>query len=220
MKWLTPEEAVAAANLTATATKLDAIAKSTNGKNTAEERFHALGLLFDRERYEAGHSDFLKLLNSATDEEEQTDEEDELDQENLEADSNNKESSNSVSPTQPQSEPYIFEQCKVQVVITLLPSARQPGNRPVLLAASSHGDFPIVAMLTQEELGALPPAISQLLDDLKADLPNRQVRRNIAQTQTAKATPKQAIQPQVQVSKTSPATSKSNSNSQTQISLF
>jgi hypothetical protein len=220
MKWLTPEEAIAAANLTATATKLDTIAKSTNGKNTAEERFHALGLLFDRERYEAGHSDFLKLLYSATDEEEQTDEEDELDQENLEAASNNQESSNSASPAQSQSEPYIFEQCKVQVVITLLPSTEQPGNRPVLLAASSHGDFPIVAMLTQEELGSLPPAISQLLDDLKADFPNRQVRRNIGQTQTAKAMPKQAIQPQVQVSKTRPATSKSNSNSQTQISLF
>lgn len=214
MKWLTPEEAIAAANLTTTATKLDAIAKSTNSKKTAEERFHALGLLFDRERYEAGHSDFLKLLNPATDEEERTDEED------LEATSNNKESSNSASPTQPQSEPYIFEQCKVQIVITLLPSTGQSGSRPVMLAASSHGDFPVVAMLTQEELGSLPPAISQLLDALKADFPNRQVRRNIAQTQTTKATPKQAIQPQLQVSKTNPATSKSNSNSQTQISLF
>lgn len=219
MKWLTPEEAIAATSLTATATKLDAIAKSANGKNTAEERFHALGLLFDRERYEAGHSNFLKLLHSATDEE-QTDKENELDQENLEAASNNKESSNSTSPTQSESEPYIFEQCKVQVVITLLPSTGQPGNRPVLLAASSHGDFPIVAMLTQEELGSLPPAIAQLLDDLKTDFPNRQIRRNIAQTQTAKATPKQAIQTQVQASKTSPTTSKSSSNSQTQISLF
>jgi hypothetical protein len=67
MKWLTPEEAITAANLTATTTKLDAIAKSTNGKKTAEERFQALGLLFDRNRYEAGQSDFLKFLNSATD---------------------------------------------------------------------------------------------------------------------------------------------------------
>jgi hypothetical protein len=198
---------------------LDAIAKSTNGKKTAEESFHALGLLFDRERYEAGHSNFLKLLHSSTGEE-QTDEEDELDQKNLEAVSNNKESSNSASPTQAESEPYIFEQCKVQVVITLLPITGQPGNRPVLLAASSHGDFPVVAMLTQEELGSLPPVIAQLLDDLKADFPNRQIRRNIAQTQTVKAAPEQAIQSQVQASKTSPTTSKSSSNSQTQISLF
>jgi hypothetical protein len=214
MEWLTPEEAIAAANLTATATKLDAIVKSTNGKKTAEERFQALGLLFDRERYEAGQPDFLKLLNSATDEEEQTDEED------LEAASVDEESSNSTSPTQSESEPYIFEQCKVQVVITLLPNTGQPGDRPVLLAASSHGDFPIVAMLTQEELGSLPHAIAQLLDDLKADFPNRQIRRNIAQTQTAKTSPQRTIQPQNQTSKVSSTTPKPSSNSQTQISLF
>jgi hypothetical protein len=183
MKWLTPEEAIAAANLTATANKLNAIAKNTNGKKTPEESFHALGLLFDRERYQAGQLDFLKLLHSSTDEE-QTDKEDELNQENLEAASNNKESSNSASSTQTKSEPYIFEQCKVQVVITLLPSTGQPGNRPVLLAASSHGDFPVVAMLTQEELGSLPPVIAlddQLLRDaftpLCAELANAEIER-------------------------------------------
>lgn len=48
MKWLTPEEAIAVVNLTVTTTKLTAIAKSTKGKQTAEERFQALGLLFDR----------------------------------------------------------------------------------------------------------------------------------------------------------------------------
>ncbi|HIK17688.1 MAG TPA: hypothetical protein IGS53_20700 [Leptolyngbyaceae cyanobacterium M33_DOE_097] len=85
MKWLTPDEAITAANLTATTTKLDAIAKSTNGKKTAEERFQALGLLFDRERYEAGHSDFLRLLNLATEEpEEHTDTEDYPDEEGIE----------------------------------------------------------------------------------------------------------------------------------------
>jgi hypothetical protein len=211
MKWLTPEEAIAAANLTATAAKLDAIAKSTNGKKTAEERFQALGLLFDRERYEAGHSDFLRLLNLATDEpEEHTDTEDAPDKEDLETTSNDEDSSSPPSSTQ-QPEPYIFEQCKIQVVITLLPYTGQPGGRPVLLAASSHGDFPIVAMLSQEELGSFPPAIAQLLADLKADFPNRQIRRNIAQTQSAKATPQRTIQPQTQVSKTISATpSRSN----------
>ncbi|NJL55367.1 hypothetical protein HC928_09410 [bacterium] len=153
-------------------------------------------------------------MNSATDEEEQTDEED------LEAASVDEESSNSTSPTQSESEPYIFEQCKVQVVITLLPNAGQPGGRPVLLAASSHGDFPIVAMLSQEELGSLPTAIAQLLTDLKADFPNRQIRRNIAQTQPAKTSPQRTIQPQTPTSKAGSTTPKPSSNSQTQISLF
>jgi hypothetical protein len=223
MKWLTPEEAIlkmrgsanATANLTATATKLDAIAKSNSGKQTAEERFQVLGLLFDRERYEAGHSDFLKLLNPATDEpEEYTATEDDPDE------GDNEESSNSSSSAQSQSEPYVFEQCKVQVVITLLPDTGQPGDRPVLLAASSHGDFPIVAMLSQEELGSFPPAIAQLLADLKADFPNRQVRRNIAQTQSAKVAPQPTIQTKTQPASASPNTSKPSGNTQTQISLF
>jgi len=220
MKWLTPEEAITAANLTATKTKLDAIAKSTNGKKTAEERFQALGLLFDRERYEAGHSDFLRLLNLATNElEEHTDTEDDPDEEDLEATSNDEDSSNPPSSIQ-QPEPYIFEQCKIQVVITLLPNTKQPGGRPVLLAASRHGDFPIVAMLTQEELGSFPPAIAQLLADLKADFPNRQIRRNIAQTQSAKVAPQPTIQTKTQPPSASPTTSKPSSNAQTQISLF
>ena len=220
MKWLTPDEAITAANLTATTTKLAAIAKSTNGKKTAEERFQALGLLFDRERYEAGHSDFLRLLNLATEEpEEHTDTEDDPDEEGLEATSNDEDSSNPPSSIQ-QPEPYIFEQCKIQVVITLLPNKKQPGGRPVLLAASSHGDFPIVAMLTQEELGSFPPAIAQLLADLKADFPNRQIRRNIAQTQSAKVAPQPTIQTKTQPPSASPTTSKPSSNAQTQISLF
>jgi hypothetical protein len=220
MKWLTPDEAITAANLTATTTKLDAIAKSTNGKKTAEERFQALGLLFDRERYEAGHSDFLRLLNLAIDElEEHTDTEDDPDEEGLEATPNDEDSSNPPSSTQ-QPEPYTFEQCKIQVVITLLPYTGQPGGRPVLLAASSHGDFPIVAMLTQEELGSFPPAIAQLLADLKADFPNRQIRRNIAQTQSAKVAPQPTIQTKTQPASASPTTSKPSSNTQTQISLF
>jgi hypothetical protein len=220
MKWLTPEEAIATANLTATATKLNAIAKSTNGKKTAEECFQALELLFDRERYEAGHSDFLRLLNLPTDElEEHTDTEDDPDEEGLEATSNDEDSSNPPSSIQ-QPEPYIFEQCKIQVVITLLPNIEQPGGRPVLLAASSHGDFPIVAMLSQEELGSLPPAIAQLLSDLKADFPNRQIRRNIARTQSAKVAPQPTIQAKTQPASASPTTSKPSSNAQTQISLF
>ena len=221
MKWLTPEEAIAAANLTVTATKLVAIAKSNNGKQMAEERFQALGLMFDRERYRTGHSDFLKLLNSATDEpEEPTETEDDLDEEDLEAASNNEDSSNSTSPTQSQSEPYIFEQCKVQVVITLLPNTGQPRGRPVMLAVSSHGDFPIVAMLSQEELGSFPPAIAQLLADLKADFPNRQIRRNIAQTQSARVAPQPTVQTKTQPASASPTTSKLSNNAQTQISLF
>ena len=210
MEWLTPEEAIATANLTAIPTKLLAIAQSNNSKQTAEERFQSLGLLFDRERYEAGHPNFLKPLTPVTKESPEPPEED------SEAPDDEESPGSPASAQQP--EPYIFDQCKVQLVITLLPDTETPGGRPVMLAASSHGDFPIVVMLTQEELGAFPPAIAQLLEDLKADFPNRQIRRSIAQSQTTRATPPQAIPPQATATRST--TEKSPSKPQTQISLF
>ena len=89
-----------------------------------------------------------------------------------------------------------------------------------MLAVSSHGDFPIVALLSQEELGSFPPAIAQLLADLKADFPNRQIRRNIAQTQSARVAPQPTVQTKTQPASASPTTSKLSNNAQTQISLF
>ncbi|NJR76663.1 MAG: hypothetical protein HC773_30150 [Scytonema sp. CRU_2_7] len=88
-----------------------------------------------------------------------------------------------------------------------------------MIAASSHGDFPVVTMLTQDELGDLPPAIVQLLDELKADFPNRQIRRNIAQTQGAKINKAHIPQTPIRSQTTSLDTTKPVSNT-TQISLF
>jgi hypothetical protein len=210
MEWLTPEDAIAAANLTATPTKLLAIAQSNNTKRTAEERFQALGLLFDRERYEAGHPNFLKPLTAVTEESPEPPEED--------SETPDDEETPDPPSLAQQTEPYIFDQCKVQIVITLLPDTRTPGGRPVMLAASSHGDFPIVVMLTQEKLGTFPPAIAQLLEDLKADFPNRQIRRSIAQSQTTRASPQRATPPQASAVRST--TEKSPDKAQTQISLF
>ena len=110
-----------------------------------------------------------------------------------------------------QLEPFIFEQCKVQIVITLLPT-EQTGDRPVMIAASSHGDFPVVTMLNQEELGDLPPAIVQLLDELKADFPNRQIRRNIAQTKAVKTNKPPTAQTPIRTETASSDTTKPASN--------
>ncbi|MBD2168399.1 hypothetical protein H6G04_28850 [Calothrix membranacea FACHB-236] len=202
-KWLTPEQAIAKANLTVTPETLKSYIAEQQGKTTAEEQFQALGLLFDRERWCTGKPNFLQLLEPVSDE-------------NSYADHDEIETSatNRVN----QLEPFIFEQCKVQIVITLLPT--QPtGDRPVMIAASSHGDFPVVTLLNQEELGDLPPAIVQLLDELKADFPNRQIRRNIAQTQSAKINKPHIPQTPIRSQTTSSDTTKPLSNN-TQISLF
>jgi hypothetical protein len=176
-KWLTPEQAIVKANLTVTPETLKSYIAEQQGKTTAEEQFQALGLLFDRERWCTGKPNFLQLLEPVSDENNYTD--DEIDSYQLDGDEIETSATNRVN----QLEPFIFDQCKVKIVITLLPT-QQAGDRPVIIAASSHGDFPVVTMLNQEELGDLPPAIVQLLEELKADLPNRQIRRNIAAAST------------------------------------
>lgn len=210
-KWLTPEQAIVKANLTLTSETLKSYISEQQGKTTAEEQFQALGLLFDRERLRAGKPNFLQLLEPVSDENSYG--EDEIDSHELDDDEIQTSATNNVN----QPEPFIFEQCKVQIVITLLPT-EQTGDRPVMIAASSHGDFPVVTMLKQEELGDFPPAIVQLLDELKADFPNRQIRRNIAQTKAVK-TNKPTTQTPVRTETASSDTTKPASNT-TQISLF
>lgn len=211
-KWLTPEQAIVKANLTVTPETLKSYISQQQGKTTAEEQFQALGLLFEKERWRAGKPNFLQLLEPVSDENNYTD--DEIDSHQLDGDEIETSATNRVN----QLEPFIFEQCKVQIVITLLPT--QPtGDRPVMIAASSHGDFPVVTLLNQEELGDLPLAIVQLLDELKTDFPNRQIRRNIAQTQGAKINKPHIPQTPIRSQTTSSDTTNQFSNT-TQISLF
>lgn len=210
-KWLTPEQAIVKANLTVTSETLKSYIWEQQGKTTPEEQFQALGLLFDRERLRAGKANFLQLLEPVSDENSYV--VDEIDSHELDDDEIETSAINKLN----QLEPFIFEQCKVQIVITLLPT-EQLRSRPVMIAASSHGDFPVVAMLNQEELGDFPPAIVQLLDELKADFPNRQICRNIAQTKAVK-TNKPTTQTPVRTETASSDTTKPASNT-TQISLF
>jgi len=211
-KWLTPEQAIVKANLSVTSEILKSYISEQQGKTTAEEQFQALGLLIDRERLRAGKANFLQLLESVSDENSYG--KDEIDSHQLDDDDIETFATNKVN----QLEPFIFEQCKVQIVITLLPT-QQTGDRPVMIAASSHGDFPVVAMLNQEELGDLPPAIVQLLDELKADFPNRQIRRNIAQTKAVKTNKLPIAKTPIRTQTASSDTTKAASNT-TQTSLF
>ncbi|MDB9360232.1 hypothetical protein PN509_07815 [Nodularia spumigena CS-588/02] len=222
LKWLTPEQAIVEAKLTVTSEILESYIQLP-GKTTTEAKFQGLGLLFDRERWLAGQPDFLQLLPSVIDD--YTTTEDETDCHNL--DHNGTETFATNHANLP--EPYIFEQCKVQIVITLLPT-EQATNRPVMIAASSHGDFPVVAMFSQEQLADLLPVLEQLLDELKADFPNRQIRRNIAQTQAdgkqhtsqiqAARTKKLSISQTSTGTQTADSNSTKSTNNSTQITLF
>ncbi len=70
-------------------------------------------------------------------------------------------------------QPYKFEQCTVQIAIQLLPDDGREGGRPVIVGVRSHLDAPIVRAITLNNLGALPPIVVELLDELRCELPKR-----------------------------------------------
>jgi hypothetical protein len=96
-------------------------------------------------------------------------------------------SSNSATPPTPsdpetdvdersdiEKQPYDFDQCTVQIAIQLLPSDGDANGRMVVVGVRSHLDAPILRVTRLNELGTLPPLVTALLDELKAELPKRE----------------------------------------------
>jgi hypothetical protein len=80
--------------------------------------------------------------------------------------------SSKTSGAELEKQPYKFEQCTVQIAIQLLPDdgrRRTSGHRRRSLAL----DAPIVRAISLNDLGSLPPVITGLLDELKSELPKR-----------------------------------------------
>jgi len=71
-------------------------------------------------------------------------------------------------------QPYDFDHCTVQIAIQLLPNDGDANDRMVVVGVRSHLDAPILRVTRLNELGALPPLVSALLDELKAELPKRE----------------------------------------------
>jgi len=70
-------------------------------------------------------------------------------------------------------QPYNFDHCTVQIAIQLLPDDGDPNGRMVVVGTRSHLDAPILRFIRLNELGALPPIVNALLDQLKNELPAR-----------------------------------------------
>ena len=81
-------------------------------------------------------------------------------------------------------QPYEFEQCTIQMAIQLLPHDGDAQGRQVLVGVRSHMDAPIIQILRSEELGALPPSLTALIEQLKSELP---AREQAAKERAAKA---------------------------------
>ena len=238
MNWLTPEQAISLLQLSVSPATLSSYPNRSQKHKTTEERFQELGLLFDRDRWSSGASDYLALLYPAGNGDELDDNSlgdsqpgeqepivdtpgaallnDEVDESNDDDSESKNFESETNSKEEDQLEPYIFEKCTVKLTITFLPDDDSPEGRKVMLAASSHGDFPVNKMLRLYEMGELPSPITDLLNELVADFPNRQVRRAISDAAAQKKTQKKqpAASPTVKTKEESP-TSKG-----TQLTLF
>jgi hypothetical protein len=232
MKWLTPEEAVAAANLSITSEKLIEFTLQSEDEETIEERFQKVGLLFDRDRW-SSQKTYLALLYPtktqppiAIDSSNYTTNSNSIDNDNW---SNKNEGNNRSETTESsnlqsehQEEPYIFKKCTVELHLTFKPDDSHPEGRPegrvVIISASSHGDFPINEKIRESFLGELPPPLKELLNELVADFPNRQVRRQIANAHNQR---KRSTNPNTTSKNTLPITpATENKNSGTQLTLF
>ena len=228
MKWLTPKNAVAIASLSVTSEELIEYTIQPEDEETIEERFQKVGLLFDRTRWQA-QKPYLALLSPAkvkkpvaTESSTSANDLDSIDDENwLEEDEENtvyetEESSNLQS--EPQEEPYIFDKCTIELHLTFKPDDSHSEGRIVIISASSHGDFPVSQTIRESSLGELPPPLKELLKELVADFPNRQVRRQIANTRNQK---KRTTNPNKPRSETSSTTTPTESKTTgTQLTLF
>ena len=73
-----------------------------------------------------------------------------------------------------------YETSSIIINITLLPEDKEcPGNRRVILSASTAGDPPVSRWLQEKDILPLPPALTDLINELIADFPNRQTRRKL-----------------------------------------
>ncbi|MFM6402776.1 MAG: hypothetical protein ACKPH7_34255 [Planktothrix sp.] len=231
MKWLSPQRAVASANLSVTSEELIEYTLQSEEEETIEERFQKVGLLFDRDRWQA-NKPYLALLSSATIQNEvaiqpsnSATDSDLIDDESLaEEDEENTvtepEKLNNAR-SQQQEEPYNFEQCTIELHLTFKPDDGHSDGRIVIISASSHDDFPIGEKIRASALGELPPPVQTLFKELVADFPNRQARRQMANIRTQKKATFNPNQPKNETSKTVKSeTSTQPKTTGTQLSLF
>ncbi|MEG4985715.1 hypothetical protein QUB08_08080 [Microcoleus sp. BR0-C5] len=231
MKWLTPEEAVAAANLSVTSEELIEYTIQAENEETIEEKFQKIGLLFDRGRWQA-KKHYLGLLSPAkvkkkvaTESSTSASDSESIDDENwAEEDEENTVSETEEShnlQSEHQEEPYILEKCTVELHLTFKPDDGHPDGRIVIISASSHRDFPVSEKIRESSLGELPPPLKELLKELVADFPNCQVRRQIANARNQKKRSANPNKPGSEASSTTTSTTSTESKTTgTQLTLF
>lgn len=87
-------------------------------------------------------------------------------------------------------DPYLFEQCQIDIHLALFPLADGADSRKAALSVSSHGDAPAFQVVEDAEalIENLTAAVRDLLDRFRAELPERHLSRlrRTAEDQTRK----------------------------------
>ena len=76
-------------------------------------------------------------------------------------------------------DPYIFEQCQIDIHLALFPVTDGADSRKAALSISSHGDAPAFQVVEDAEalIENLTGAVRDLLDRFQAELPERHLSR-------------------------------------------
>ena len=124
-------------------------------------------------------------------------------------------------------EPYEFERCTITASVVWLPADDHTAGRQMLVGVRSHLDAPILRVFREADLplAPLPRVLETLLEELRTELPNRQVAR-LRQVETeaqkkprsyqrASNTPKPASSSQIATS-----TAKGQAPTPAQLNLF
>lgn len=153
-----------------------------------EKAFRNLGFLFDHARFTAKQPCLQRLDAEAA------------------------KANNNAALTTPPDRSYEWD--TVALVIQL---RWQPGKpRKILVSATSYDDFPVATLIDAESLGPLPAAVETLLEQLKQELPTREMRYQQKRPPTKRPSNLAAAKPIVKPEPNSPE----QSNSGIQISLF
>ena len=85
----------------------------------------------------------------------------------------------------PPPEPYDLDKCTVKVVMLLHPCKTNSNDSDCTIAVSTHDDLPLTKIIKRSQL-SLPEPIKDLLEELKADLPQREFHARVKQSKTSK----------------------------------
>jgi hypothetical protein len=93
-------------------------------------------------------------------------------------------------------DPYLFEQCQIDIHLALFPLADGADSRRAALSVSSHGDAPAFQVVEDAEvlIENLTGAVRDLLTRFRAELPDRHLSR-LRRTAESKARKKKKTTP-------------------------